>query len=917
MARIVVSIRPSSTTGKSGLTRYIAESKRNPEKEGLGPDEPRPLFSATHDNLTYIEANQFLQLATDTELQTDDLIHMVISPEQGVYEEIGEAREERYDAFREIIREACKVIEKKVDFVELYWIAGIHLNTDVPHAHIAICRHGCDRISERHKYIDHVPRTLLPHNITDDHDEKQFNPGTIAETVSQGIERRRELVRQRSDKPLSQVVVESHGYDRSDNASRVHIEVRPDPNISQVKTEPHESNRSHETDRDHGHATTSLPDPAVTQPKSKPSLEAEKPSRASTTLWRDRYILGRSMVARAEVDRLQKELESLNEHGDKRRFRVYDASRSRTRKISEFDIRRRADAFAAAALRQSEISDRDQRHETRQALYDSEIERHQKGIHDHRVVVSKTIDKLEGDLTAAQEQHAKLIPHVNRIREDCQASLPVPLLTPPELDKLQEQAIASRSPQRVNTLETIREALATERGEVSRSDRDVARLDGQLLVARSAQAASQERVNQFERGHHQTRFEVNGEKYSLADLNRRISEQDNRARLFGAPLKITNLHLTPSSRRHAAAQAEELREIRALVVERIEERRQELYGAAKEAQLLTATLSDIHHKEHARLIERHGERHEKILSRKEINQLVDHATLKLDPAMLQHALILETRFEERQPDHKRPSLSEQAARAIGREILTDITLRQATDKLRSFEENKIFTPVPVKDSNGHEHTTRLFDFRHSRHPVIWLMQRIFESQERRHLRHETTKAINREHDQLKDEVTSATKCKEITNNLGNFYRERMHSLEQPVPPPAFTPKQVIQLEIYAVRHTDPAERTRVESLIQRAEMASLQQTQQTHKTHEPQLFPTTDRPTTDPQHLREHQHTREQPLHPPAASIQKEPGRTDHASQISTHASPDQAHLTPNQQPDHQMPATQPIQPDPDLDLIR
>src|SRR5215218_8125885 len=84
MARIVVSIRPSSTTGKSGLTRYIAESKRNPEKEGLGPDEPRPLFSATENNLTYIEANQYLQLATDTELQTDDLIHMVISPEQAV-----------------------------------------------------------------------------------------------------------------------------------------------------------------------------------------------------------------------------------------------------------------------------------------------------------------------------------------------------------------------------------------------------------------------------------------------------------------------------------------------------------------------------------------------------------------------------------------------------------------------------------------------------------------------------------------------------------------------------------------------------------------------------------------------------------------------------------------------------------------
>src|SRR5215216_1417467 len=384
MARIVVSIRPSSTTGRSGLTRYIAESKRNPEKEGLGPDEPRPLFSATEDNLTYIEANQFLQLASDTELQTDDLIHMFISPEQGVYEELGETREERYVAFREIVREACKVIEKKVDVVELYWIAGIHLNTDVPHVHIAICRHGCDRISERHKYIEHLPRTLLAHNIPDDHVEKQFVPGSIAESVSDGIERRRDFVRQRSDHAVTHFVVESHAHNRSDNAPQINIKVRHDSNISEVKTEPYDSRRSDETD--HGHTTTSLNEPTRTQPKPKRSLEPEKSSPASPTLWRDRYILGRSMVARAEVDRLQKELESLQEHGDKRRFRVYDASRGRTRQISEFDIRRRADAFAGAAIRQSQVADQEQRHEQRQAHYDSEIERHEKGIHDHRIV---------------------------------------------------------------------------------------------------------------------------------------------------------------------------------------------------------------------------------------------------------------------------------------------------------------------------------------------------------------------------------------------------------------------------------------------------------------------------------------------------------------------------------------------------
>ena len=56
MGNVVVAIKPTSSTGASGVTRYIAESKRNPEKEGLGENEPRPLFSYTDDKLTYVEA---------------------------------------------------------------------------------------------------------------------------------------------------------------------------------------------------------------------------------------------------------------------------------------------------------------------------------------------------------------------------------------------------------------------------------------------------------------------------------------------------------------------------------------------------------------------------------------------------------------------------------------------------------------------------------------------------------------------------------------------------------------------------------------------------------------------------------------------------------------------------------------------
>ena len=139
MGNVIVAIKPASTSGgASGVTRYIAESKRNAEKEGLAEKEPRPLFSATEDRLTYLEANEILAQPTGALAEKEDVIHIVISPEKGQFEQLGETLEERLEAFKEVIREAAQEIEKEVEFVELYWIAGIHLNTDIPHAHLAI-----------------------------------------------------------------------------------------------------------------------------------------------------------------------------------------------------------------------------------------------------------------------------------------------------------------------------------------------------------------------------------------------------------------------------------------------------------------------------------------------------------------------------------------------------------------------------------------------------------------------------------------------------------------------------------------------------------------------------------------------------------------------------------------------------------
>jgi hypothetical protein len=204
MAKVVVAIKPTTSTCASSVTRYISQSKRDQQKEHLEDKEARPLFSNNLDGLTHQQADELLAEAQGWFPQSNEVIHLIISPEEGSFEGLGATFEQQIAAFKDIIRDVSRQIENEVNFDELRWIAGIHLNTDLPHAHMAISRHGLDKQTQELRHIDHLPKTLLPHNERTTDGEKKFNPGLIAQTVSNGIELSREKF-QRASPPLRTV----------------------------------------------------------------------------------------------------------------------------------------------------------------------------------------------------------------------------------------------------------------------------------------------------------------------------------------------------------------------------------------------------------------------------------------------------------------------------------------------------------------------------------------------------------------------------------------------------------------------------------------------------------------------------------------------------------------------------------------
>jgi hypothetical protein len=935
MGKVIVAIKPSSSkSGASGVTRYIAESKRDPEKEHLKEKEARPLFSSSQDDLSFQQADIILGEAKGYLPEKEDLIHVVISLEPESFEQLGDTHEERVEAFKEIIREAAKEIETEVAVEELRWAAGIHLNTDNPHVHLAISRQAIDRLTHEPKHIDHLPRTLLPHNEKQADGTKEFKEGLIAAIVNRGLELTREArqhethgepdrerpeesqvkdqapgrdeflgiveeiakptdTREQSTNQLAEFVGQTVHFEFTDQDGREQsgfgqviayddpyilghefpgVVFRPEDTMLKLDNgailfvqpewiSPIENTHTIAADETAHQPTQEQPALDRTPPEviANPRAEGLDPHAPDTiselsfdepettfffdesdmpdhrpgseAIRKERETIGRSMLARAEFERLELELQSISDHGDKRRYRVFDATHGRTRQISEFDIHRRADASAATTVREQTIEDADKRHLVRQIEYETNIHDHHKAIFDHRIIVSKTVKQVARKLNEAEERHAGLKAQVRAIQTQCKSDrrpMPLPLLSRDELAKLQDQAIASHIPTRVNTLENIRQSLALEQDKPSRTDQEIARLEGQLLMSRADQAARHQRAYQFERNKHQTRWEIRGEKYSLAELDRNISIKENRLRLVRFPLNIKSMNLLPSDRHAARDAAAHMKEVREIVIAKISERQQEMAASLKEAVNMTQTLTRIYGREQLSQQAREGTRLDKIVNRSEISHLIEHAATLSDPAMMQQAFLLEAQFNDRQSPGQQPSIPEQAARASGREVMSEIAVREATKKIEAFKEHKDFVPVIITDREGNEVTGRLADFHEPRHPIKWLLKRALETKEERHLRQQVAKAVDNEQTQLKDEHANAQQCHELTKGIADTYREYLHSAGETMPDAIFTTRQIIQLEIYAVRHPDLQERDRIQTLINHAELSRHVFTPQTY-----------------------------------------------------------------------------------------
>src|SRR5438874_3346731 len=174
--------------GASRITRYIAERDKDLAREGPGS---RRLFSEDQDNLSYHRADRILD-PDRGQPDKDDLIHFSVMIEEEEFDKLGAEEKEKQARLREAVREAMNGMAAELNVEELTWVAGIHRNSQNPHAHIVMNKAAIERGNGRDKWINRIPKRLLPHKEIQNSQEVIVN-GPIGEKFVGAIEKQQAL----------------------------------------------------------------------------------------------------------------------------------------------------------------------------------------------------------------------------------------------------------------------------------------------------------------------------------------------------------------------------------------------------------------------------------------------------------------------------------------------------------------------------------------------------------------------------------------------------------------------------------------------------------------------------------------------------------------------------------------------------
>lgn len=775
--KVVVSVQAKQGSSR-GLVHYVAHSKIDEQRES----PTREIFSERADQMTVEKANAFLSGgAARKRAGTEDLHHLVISLKPEDYERLGENEKERQASVKEITREAMKNLAEAVGAERLAWTAAVHRNTDNPHVHVALSKEFFDKSAEK-KILNKIPTNCLPHYEKTEAGEKVFASGVLIEAA---VEKLDALIAEKSK-----------------------AQVQSKNNDVLLKNE---RNKSTEIDWRINSPTGAKIRQSETEPNNKSTNE--------------RDILARAIFAKYFLDTAKENLESLTEHGAFRRFLIYDEVSGQKRRLSLFDLERRAEKNARRELRKSKITDDGRRDEIEKKLVVSEMEKNTDGIKRIKTILHNLIIKENQNLRTREKDYEKIKPQAEEIRRWYRREnkkLPVPNLTENEIEMLQTRSIEKRDIRAANYFERVRRELADERGTPTRNDEAIKRLKlAQILSELKAKSLEKQLKDSKERKRHLS-IEIDGKKWSLGKADALITKSaEDENRIGGKISKILGKIGIVENKNVRA----ELEEIKTKIVEKLGEKIENISDELRRETAVGKMLNEFY--------------------KSDTNP--EKENLRPKPNAAQLAEIESLAFELKLADVYRENFAEQkqfinladgnaknsaeiineskektiAGRAVARALLCEIEAAKAKENLADFQKNKRFQKFEIADGKTGESkfvSLRQVEFDARGSILDQTLEFFTENFEKRRTRWQLEKLIKEKSIELKENLRAARAMeKSAATDVASYIQKSFFGSLKFSHAPVFTPKETVAVELRIRQTENKSEAAKLQKILDAAD----------------------------------------------------------------------------------------------------
>ncbi|MGE0133442.1 MAG: hypothetical protein AB7U82_35650 [Blastocatellales bacterium] len=520
----------------------------------------------------------------------------------------------------------------------------------------------------------------------------------------------------------------------------------------------------------------------------------------------ERVALGQAIVAADRIEQLQESLRAADAFGEWRRYRIVDAQ-GRSRLVSEFDLRQKADAIGRQMTAQVKFKlPAEVRAQMQHEAAAQEISKSGGIIKKIRVARFADLNALEMKLQQAITASRPAISESVAIKEKYESAgliIPTPILSRADLAQLQNRAITLGDAEKLKTLEEIRITLAAEKGEPKRLVPETGRLRAQRFVARSRLMVEQQTAARFEETKHLRQWSAGNDEHqtknSLAGIESALAVASDQAKFIGA----RSLHWNDDHREKAREKVEMLTAQRAEILSRVADERAKLSEEVKRRAEVVKAFDEIYAGEKER---HHRERRElpaPLFTEQDLRELETHAARRHDPAFYRTLTTIEREHDARSRCDPKESARERFSRASARELMAGIEVRESETRLERFNERRTQMMVITKEGSGTKITiARLADVE-PKSPLEQLFKPLLTRSEKYQ---RVAAAVERYGERLHQQHEQNQAAFAVLADAARSYEQDFVRLNpgQPNPRPQFTAREISRLELQIIKENDPA-----------------------------------------------------------------------------------------------------------------